>query len=105
MEIKQLKYQLKALEKKYKKASTGGGGGNQKSFVKPMRKPLPKGKFYCSSCGTNPTHSSKKCEDKQSWHNDKATFKNQMGGNTQNNHLWNDESIPFKVLVGYKWKK
>ena len=101
-EVEILQDKLKALEKKFKTASAnrgggGGGGGSytgQRGYRKPERKPTPGWKYYCSSCGTNKTHPSSNCKDKQPWHKDEATYDNQMGGYTKNNHLWHDASVP-----------
>ena len=74
-EVEILQDKLKALEKKFKSASTngcggeGGGGGSntgQRGYRKPERKPTPGWKYYCSSCGTNKTYPSSECKDKQS---------------------------------------
>lgn len=100
-EVEILQDKLKALEKKFKSASANGGGGGgggglytgQRGYRKPERKPTPGWKYYCSSCGTNKTHPSSDCKDKQSWHKDEATYENQMGGYTKNNHLWHDALV------------
>ena len=43
---------------------------------------------YCSSCGVNLSHPGKDCKTKKHWHNDAATFQNQMGGNSKKDHKW-----------------
>jgi hypothetical protein len=45
-------------------------------------------KHYCSSCGVNLSHEGKDCRTKKHWHNDAATFQNQMGGNSKKDHKW-----------------
>jgi hypothetical protein len=45
-------------------------------------------KCYCSSCGVNLSHEGKDCRTKKHWHNDAATFQNQMGGNSKKDHKW-----------------
>ena len=41
-----------------------------------------------SSCGVNLSHPGKDCKTKKHWHNDAATFQNQMGGNSKKDHKW-----------------
>ena len=43
---------------------------------------------YCLSCGVNLSHPGKDCKTKKQWHNDSATFQNQLGGSAKKNHKW-----------------